>query len=400
MPLKPRRIVHLDLDAFFVSVERLLDPHLEGRPVIVGGSPASRGVVASASYEARRFGVRSAQPSAEAARLCPGAIFLPPRFKLYREISDRVMELLREFTPLVEAASVDEAYLDISGSERLFGPPQDETRLIKRRLREELGLPATVALAGSKLVAKIASAQAKPDGFLFVPVGREARFLAPLPVREIPGVGPVAGERLESAGLRTIGDLQRLGPVGLRQILGRSGEGLFERAMGQDMRPVLPDSDRKSLGHEETFERDLGGRAELGERLRRLTAQTAADLWRAGRQARRVELKLRYADFRTLTRHLTLSQPTSDERTLESAALGLLERAWTGRPLRLLGVRVSRLTPGRVYQLRLDDPGPPRAAALEALSQELRLRFGPAAPRRASHLLEENLDRRRPNAHS
>lgn len=377
-----RVIAHLDLDAFFVSVERLFDPGLEGRPVIVGGEPRARGVVASASYEARRQGVHSAQPTAVALRLCPQAILLPARHELYREVSGRVMDLLREFTPLVEAASVDEAYLDLTGSERLFGPPEAEARLIKARLRQELGLPSTLAVASNKLVAKIASAQVKPDGLVVIPTGGEAAFLEPLPLREIPGVGPKTGERLQALGLRMIGDLQRLGRPGLRQILGRAGEDLYERAVGRDRRPVEPEGERKSLGHEETFARDLVDERELRDVVVRLAEQTARHLWQEGLHGRTVELKLRYADFRTLTRQVTLPEPTSDERRLARAALSLWERTWNRRPVRLLGVRMSGLVAVRAYQLRLEDAGPPRQAVLEELTQRLRSRFGRGALRR------------------
>lgn len=379
-----RQIVHVDLDAFFVSVERLLAPELEGRPVIVGGSPGARGVVASASYEAREHGVRSAQPTAQALRLCPQATLLRPRFGLYREVSGRVMDLLGELTPLVEVASVDEAYLELSGTERLLGPPAAAARRLKQRLRAELGLPATVTLATSKLVAKVAAAQAKPDGFLVVPPGGEPAFLAPLPVGLIPGVGPRAQGRLAVLGLGRIADLQRAGPAALRQVLGREGEILHRMSMGLDPRPVEPQGRRLSLGHEATFPRDLHRREELEARLASLAASAAGDLWREGLQGRRVELKLRYADFRTASRSRTLPQPTSEEGAIAQAAVELFRRTWSGQPIRLLGVRVSQLVAGRAYQLGLGEEGRPRSAVLEELSQELRRRFGPAAPRRAS----------------
>ncbi len=334
-----RSIIHIDLDAFFVAVERLDDPRLAGVPVIVGGRAEVRGVVASASYEARKFGVHSAMPTAMALRLCPQAILISGHRGRYSEMSDKVMAILAEYTPLLEPISIDEAFLDVTGTEAHYGPAERLARALQDRIERELRLSASLGVASNKLIAKIASDFRKPHGITVVPPGEEAAFLAPMAIRKLWGVGEVMGRELARLGIETIGDLARWPQ---EELVGRfgvaSGEGLYRASHGIDDSPVTPEHEAKSLSREETFARDIRDGQVLRRELLRLSDEVAWRLRRHGLTARTVNLKLRYGDFSTLTRQVTLPDATDSGPVLYSHALALFEKAWDRRPLRLVGV--------------------------------------------------------------
>jgi len=379
-----RWILHLDLDAFFPSVEELLNPALKGKPIIVGGAPDSRGVVSSASYAARKYGVRSAMPTAQALRLCPHAILLHGHHRRYGEYSARVMQILREITPLVEPLSIDEAFLDVTGCERLWGQPLEIGMLVRRRIRDEVGLSASVGIAANKLVAKIACGQAKPDGLILVPPGDEAAFLAPLPVRELWGVGAVTAERLTAMGVETIGDLVAVGEDYLQRVLGDHGRGLYRAALGIDAASVVSGHRRQSISQERTFAQDVSDRCVLAKELLRMSEHVASSMRTANQVAQTVRIKLRDADFTTLTRQVRLDQPTDQGQQVHAAAAALFKRHWKGRPLRLLGVGVSGLLDGAGYQLDLFDDLDQRRARLDRTLDKIRDRFGYEVIQRAS----------------
>ncbi len=336
-----RTIIHLDLDAFYASVEQLDDPSLVGRPVIVGGT-ARRGVVAAASYEARRFGVRSAMPTARARRLCPDGVFLPPRFDRYGELSRRVFEIYRRYTPLVEPLSLDEAFLDVTESRALHGSGRDIATAVKREVRRETGLTVSAGVAEVKMAAKIASDLGKPDGLVVVPEGGVAAFLAPLPVSRLWGVGAVTEKALRRLGVATIGDLARLPQAVLVEKFGEAhGRHMHALARGEDPRPVVPDEAAKSIGAEDTFDEDLTGLEALWPRLLDQVERVARRLRAAGERGRTVTLKLKYSDFTLVTRRCTLPEPTDDARAIAEAIRLDLARADLSRPVRLTGVAVS-----------------------------------------------------------
>jgi len=342
----PRAIVHLDLDAFFAAVEVLENPGLEGQPVIVGGRPEARGVVSSASYPARAFGVRSAMPTFKAVELCPQAVVLPPRHRLYRDYSRRVMAILHEASPLVEQMSVDEAYLDISDQVTAWEDAIEVARQLQARVRDEVGLSASLGVAANKLVAKVASDRDKPGGLTVVRPGEEAAFLAPLPVRALWGIGPVTAQKLAAMGVSTVGELARVAEADLRARFGSQGAEMARQALGIDERTVVTEHERKSVSQERTFRRDLSDHQALKQQLWQLSQGVAEDLKRADLAAATIALKLRYADFTTLGRQMTLSVPTDDEVEIYRAALTLFERAWQpGQPVRLLGVAARQLSP-------------------------------------------------------
>jgi DNA polymerase-4 len=381
-----RSIIHLDLDAFFVAVERLDNPALTGVPVIVGGRPEVRGVVASASYEARRFGVHSAMPTARALRLCPDAVVVSGHRGRYSEMSDRVMALLGEYTPLIEPISIDEAFLDVTGTEAHYGPPGKLAAAIQVRVEEELKLSASLGVGTNKLIAKIASDFRKPHGITVVEPGTEAAFLAPMPIRKLWGVGQVMERRLAELGITTIGDLARLPCDELVRRFGlASGEGLYRASHGIDESVVTPEHEAKSLSREETFARDVRDEAILRRELLRLSDEVAWRLRRHHLRARTVTLKLRYADFSTLTRQTTLSDPTDSCPVIDAHAAVLLEQAWDRRPVRLIGVGGSNLVQGG-RQLSLFEEADGRQGQLEAALDHIRERYGESAIRRASLL--------------
>ncbi len=337
-----RIIFHLDMDAFFVSVELLRRPWLKGKPVVVGGEPTRRGVVASASYEARRHGIRSAMPLAQAKRLCPRCVFLPCHFDDYADVSTKLFGLLEHFTPDVEPISLEEAFLDMSGFRWLYGPPLATADRIHAEIRGNLSLPSSIGIASNKLVARIASAHAKPNGVLYVLPGNERDFLAPLPVRSIPGVGPRTAEQLGLMGVNTIGDLRAIGERLLWCTFGTSGSWLSRAASGEDDEPVTSRAGQKSVSREITFPEDLLDRERILAELSFLVEAACQALRRAGKQARIVSLKLRYADFSTVTRSFTLDEPTDLDREVFAVATRLFRKTWTRRlRIRLIGVSLS-----------------------------------------------------------
>jgi len=373
----PRAILHVDLDAFYASVEQRDRPELRGKPVIVGGHP-TRGVVVAASYEARPFGVRSAMPMAQAVRRAPQAIVVPPRFEAYVAASERVFAIFESVTPLVEPLSLDEAFLDVGGSVRLFGPPAEIARRIRGRIAAEVGLTASAGIAAVKFVAKIASDLAKPNGQLEVPADETVAFLAPLPVGRLWGVGPKTEAVLRALGLRTIGDIAATDPARLERRLGIAGRELWELSRGIDEREVVPDRQARSVGAEDTFEEDLSGMEALRPRIHSQALRVGRRLRRAGLRARAVQLKVKFGDFRLVTRRTTLEEPTDDGQTIYRAALGLLERLAPLQPVRLTGVAGQEVT-AEAGQLGLFAAGPRPADRLNAALDRLADRFGRAA---------------------
>jgi len=362
------------MDAFYASVEQRDNPALRGRPVIVGGH-AHRGVVLAASYEVRPSGVRSAMPMARAMRLAPDAAVVPPRHDVYAEVSARVFEILASVTPLVESLSLDEAFLDVTASQKLFGAPGEIARRLRARIHDEIGLPASAGIAGVKLVAKIASDMAKPDGQLEVAPDGGAAFLAPLPVSRLWGVGPKSARALATMGLEIIGDIARRDPGELERRLGPSGRALWEQANAIDPRPVIPDRDAKSIGAEETFDDDLAGAEALAPRVHAQALRVARRLRAAGLRARTVQLKLKRADFTLVTRRATLDEATDDGQVLYRTAAALLARE-PARPTRLTGVSAQNLIAVNAPQLGLFAPPSTAAQALNRALDAITDRFG------------------------
>lgn len=384
-----KTILHVDMDAFFVSVEELFDPALKGKPVVVGGElvwrngrwVAPRGVVVAASYAARRFGIHSAMPLSRALQLCPHAVFLPGRHERYSEASGKIQGIFRAFSPRVEMVSIDEAYLDLSGTERLWGAPLDAAARLHDRVRRETGLACSIGVATSRLVAKVASEQAKPNGLLAIVPGQEARFLAPLPLRKIPGVGKVMEARLRQLGLETVADVAGAGGKQLEEVFGRHGAALFRKSAGEDAGgwfegEVGEEEDPKSISHETTFPQDTADAERLRATLSELAQMVAHRLREHHFFARTVTLKLRYADFRTLTRARTLAEPTDLDGELLAAVSELFAETWNRRPVRLLGVQASGLE-RRQGQMNLLEAGRRKKwqQALEA-ADRVRGRYG------------------------
>jgi DNA polymerase IV len=381
-----RAVLHVDMDAFYASVEQRDDPSLVGKPLIVGGI-AGRGVVAAASYEVRKYGVHSAMPMSIALRLCPHAVCVRPRMGRYKEVSDQVFSVFNEITPIVQGLSLDEAFLDVTASQALFGDAVAIARRIKNRIKEITGLTASVGVASNKLVAKIASDLDKPDGLTIVPEARIQAILDPLSVRRLPGLGRKSGEKVEAAGIHTFAEL-RVAPDGaLRPLFGRYTQRIRERAAGIDDRPVLPDRDEKSLSAEETFAQDIGDPRVLQAELTRL-AELACERLR-GKQlmAGCIGVKIRREDFVTFTRQRAVAPPTHDGRTVANVARDLLAR-WLknapGAKLRLLGVVLTDLSPAS--QLGLFEDSPPHTSRLDAALDEARARFGSGALRRGNSI--------------
>jgi len=398
----PRAIIHLDLDAFYASVEQLRRPELRGKPVVVGGIEGergrvvtARGVVSAASYEARRFGVHSAMPLATALRLCPQAIVVPVDFHAYRDKSAQIFALARAVTPLVEPMSLDEAYLDVTGSRLRFGEPE----AIAARLRDEIlattGLHASFGVATSKVVAKVASDLRKPQGFVVVRPGEEAAFLAPLPLRRLPGLGPAAERALNGLGVTTLGQIVAMPRDVLQRRLGEhAGSSLWERAQGIDGGDVTVPGRPKSVSREETFFRDVRDRGALAERMRLLAADVGRRL-RAGEwRGRTVTIKLRYSDFTTLTRQHSLAVATDADRQIATTGMELLDTCWSGDPVRLLGVGVSSLEDAAQLDLfgqSKAEEDPERDSRVDHVLDQLRSRFGDTAVRRGTsrHALKD-----------
>jgi DNA polymerase-4 len=357
-PAAIRRIIHLDMDAFYASVEQRDDPSLRGKPVAVGGSPQGRGVVAACSYEARRFGVRSAMPMARAVRLCPELMIVRPDFARYRAASQRVMAILRECTPLVEPLSLDEAYLDVT--ENLWGEPLATAvaRKLKSSILEQTQLTASAGVAPNKFLAKIASGWQKPDGLTVIPPGRVERFLQQLPVEALWGVGPVTAKKLRAIGIQKLVDVREIEEQLLRRTVGSLAEWLRRLSHGDDPREVRPDRPWKSISAETTYPEDLEQLAEMRAEVDRLARRVAASLEKKNLLARTVTLKLRYADFTTVTRSHTAAAPTRAPAEFAARALALLERTEAARrPVRLLGVGAHELLGAETphpEQLRLE----------------------------------------------
>ncbi|MFQ5817444.1 MAG: DNA polymerase IV [Terriglobia bacterium] len=390
-----KQIAHVDMDAFFVSVEELYEPSLKGKAVVVGGASGDeRGVVAAANYEARKFGVHSAMPLRTAKRLCPHAIFLPGNFDRYEEWSEKIRALLERYTPVVQMVSIDEAYLDLTGTERLHGSAWATAAKIQRTIWEETrpagggaGLPCSIGVAQSYIVAKVASDLAKPRGLLWVPPGAEAAFLAPLPVHRIPGIGKVTEKALAALDVTTVGELSRLKRDRLVEVFGRWGEALYRKARGEDAELWFVEEEQKSISHERTFARDTAETNELEATLSYLAQLVGKRLRDAGLYARTITLKLRYADFKTLSRALTLEEPTELDRAIYETARGLFLRHWkTERPVRLLGIALSNLTPGAEQLSLLDADERARLEKLARAADRLRDRFGFDAVQTATSL--------------
>jgi DNA polymerase-4 len=382
-----RLIFHLDMDAFFVSVEELLDPSLKGKPVIVGGAKDQRGVVAAASYAARKFGVHSAMPLRTAAKLCPDGIYLDGHPQLYREYSGKVHQILCRFSPKVEMASVDEAYLDMSGTTRLLGPPLKAAHDLHRAIGTELNLNCSIGIGAARVVAKIASDLAKPNGIFFVHPGHEVRMFSGLPVRKMPGIGKVTEARLHELGIRTFADLNAR--EDLERFFGAYGAAMAGKARGEDaggwFDEEIGESAPKSISHEHTFNEDTASLQVLETTLARLTEMVARRLREQKFEARTVQLKLRYSDFHTITRAHSLAQPTSSDHALLSQIRGLFHANWNGRRVRLLGVHVSGFE-AQAGSLAFDFEGSERWRQALSTADRLRDKYGEAAVHMGSAL--------------
>lgn len=381
-----RTVIHVDMDAFFASVEIRDRPELARAPVIVGGAPERRGVVAAASYAARRYGIHSAMPTATALRLCPAAVLLPPRHGYYAEVSQHIRAIFARYTPQIEPLSLDEAFLDVTASERLFGPAGGIGRRIKHEIRDELQLVASVGVAPNKFLAKIASDVDKPDGFVAVAPEQVHDFLDPLPVGRLWGVGKVGIKVFERLGIVTIGQLRGYSRRLLQQHFGNFAEHLWQLAHGIDERPVISEQEAKSISHETTFARDIAEREVLHAWLLDLTEQVGFRLRRHGLKGRTVQLKLRFADFVTISRAQTLPQATDITSELWRAALGLFEQRLPHPlpPVRLIGIGVSGFDGVADGQLDLfGEPERRRGSRIDSVMDQLTERFGPQALFRA-----------------
>ena len=379
----PRTIIHVDMDAFYASVEQRDRPETRGRPVIVGANPRGRGVVSAASYEARRFGVHSAMPIGRAFRLCPEGVFLPVDMDKYAAVSREIMAVLADFTPLVEPLSIDEAFLDVTASRALHGDGAAIAREIKKRIRASVSLTASVGVAPNKFLAKVASELEKPDGLVVVEPGSEALFLSPLPVSRLWGVGKVTGAELETMGIRTIGQLALTPAAHLEARFGKHGPDLLALARGLDDRAVEPHSPPKSMGAEETFEHDTRDLDLLRATLRGQSERVARELRADGYEGRTVTLKLRFADFSTITRSHT-GDPTQDGLSLFRSVDAVFSRVRLSQAVRLIGVSVSGLGPAGAGQLSLLESDSARRERLARAVDRLVTRFGDSAIRPAS----------------
>ncbi len=382
-----RRILHVDMDAFYASVEQRDNPDLRGKPLVVGGG-SNRGVVAAASYESREFGIRSAMPMREARRRCPDLLQVPPRMSHYKAVSTQVFDVFREFTPILEGLSLDEAFLDVTASVSLFGEATSMAKAIKARILERTSLTASVGVAPNKLVAKIASDLDKPDGLVVVPPEKVGEILDPLPAAVIPGIGRVTLQKLQNAGIETIRDL-RCAPDGpLRQVFGRYAHRMRDRASGIDDRPVASSRVDKSISAEQTFGDDLVDTAALDAKLLALTERVAARIRAKELAAGKVTIKIRQADFTTFTRQCTLTPPSNGTDQIYAAARRLLhdwQREHPDTPLRLIGVGGGKFAPALQQDL-FGSPEPAPANALDQAVDDVRERFGDAALGRARSL--------------
>jgi DNA polymerase-4 len=374
-----RAILHVDMDAFYASVEVRDDPSLVGKPVIVGGTPEGRGVVAAASYEARRYGIHSAMSAYRALKLCPDAAVIRPRMERYVEIAKQIRVIFNDYTPLVEPISIDEAFLDVTGSRGLFGSATEIAKIIKRRIRDEIGLTASVGVSTNKFLAKLASDLEKPDGLVVIRPGEASARLAGLPAEKLWGVGKVTQKHLAAEGIRTIGDLLRCPLSRLEEIVGSHAGRLRELARGHDERPVLVSDESKSIGAETTFPEDIEDACELRERLDVLCERVAKRLRKEGYRAHTVHLKARYADFTTVTRAVTLPVATAATQAVKESARELLASRLDrrGRALRLIGVSVSHLVrPAHEQPELFPDTKEESREKMDHLLDDLQERFG------------------------
>jgi DNA polymerase-4 len=373
------------MDAFFVSVEELFDPSLKGKPVVVGGRPNERGVVSAASYAARKFGVHSALPLRTAYKLCPQAIFVDGHPERYRDYSHKVHDVLQSFSPLVEMASIDEAYLDMTGTERLYGPPLRAAHLLHQRIKAETGLNCSIGIAASRLVAKISSDQAKPNGVLWVIPGEEPAFLAPLDVRKVPGVGKVTEKQLNALGIRKVGDLARLDEAFLEQRFGKWGLALAGKSRGLDAggwfdTEIGADEGPKSISHEHTFSEDTTDLAQIESTLARLCEMVGRRLREHRLHARTIQLKLRYSDFSTFTRAHSIARATDLDTELFEEIRELFRRNWkAGAAVRLLGVHVSSWSEGDEQLNLIGEEKHQKWSQALAAADRLRDKFGDSA---------------------
>ncbi len=389
-------ILHVDMDAFYASVEERENPSLIGKPVIVGGSPESRGVVSAANYAARKYGVHSALPSVTAHRLCPQGVFLPCRMDFYAHVSRQIREIFQRYTPLVEPLSLDEAFLDVTGSQSLFGPSAEIGRRIKEDIRRELRLVASVGVAPNKFLAKVASDLQKPDGFVIVQPDRVQEFLDPLPVERLWGVGKVAAATLHRLGVRTIAQLRGLPMNILAEHFGKSGQHLWQLAQGIDDRGVVPDREAKSISHETTFAADISDALVLRAWLLELTEQVARRLRRHELRGRTVQVKVRFSDFRTITRAHTLTEPTNITREIWEAAADALTAALgkAFQPVRLVGVGVSGLdTAGQRQRTLFDEGARTKQTALDEVADRIQAKHGNGALKRGTAVPLEQRDK-------
>jgi len=377
----PRTILHLDLDAFFCAVEETQNPSLRGKPFAVGGKPDERGAVASCSYAARRFGVRSAMPMSRAVRLCRNLIIVPGRHRLYGEVSEKVMARLHNLTPLVEQISIDEAFLDISDIAR---PPERVARDLQAAIRDELQLPSSIGIASNKLVAKIATEVGKksakgdgpPFGLTIVPHGDDAKFLAPLPADMLWGVGPKTSARLADLGIHTIGDIARWPEAEMARLFGENGRELWNHAHGIDNRPIVTEYETKSISQETTFSVDIRDEKTLEKTLREQSKEVARQLRRSDLAGKTIKLKIRWPDFTTITRQVSLPTPTDNEDEITKAALKLLHAVRKpNQYVRLLGVGVSGIG-APIRQLGLWDAGSEKSRKLQEVVDQLQEKYG------------------------
>ena len=376
----PRSILHLDMDAFFASVEQRDHPELRGQPLLIGHD-GPRGVVATASYEARPFGCHSAQPMSVARRLCPQAIILPVRGERYREVSETMFAILDEFSPLIEPLSIDEAFLDLTGTERALGQPQDVARKLKARIRSELELTASVGVAPNKFLAKLGSDMEKPDGLVVIGPDDAGRILPPLPVTKLWGIGKATAARLEPLGVKTIGDLLEKSPDWMAKHFGSEAQRYYDLARGIDERPVISDQEAKSIGHEQTFEADVADSDEIRRVLLDQVEQVARRLRKHGLHARGVTVKIRFGKFQTISRSLTLDSPTDSTTDLWQAARGLFDK-WPFQPVRLIGMTAERLGDGAGQLGLFLDPQKERQKKLDVVADRINDKFGSRAIRR------------------
>lgn len=382
-------ILHIDMDAFYASIEERDNPSLVGKPVIVGGTAEGRGVVAAANYEARKFGIHSAMASARAQRLCPHAVVIRPRMDYYAEVSRKIREIFEQFTPLIEPLSLDEAFLDATRCEPLFGPSDEIGRRIKKQIQADLQLIASVGVAPNKFVAKIASDLQKPDGFVVVEPARVQAFLDPLPVGRIWGIGKVTDQALDRLGIRTIGELRKQSLQSLNEMFGASGGHFWQLAHGIDDRLVVPDREAKSISHETTFAEDIHDVDVLRAWLVDLVEQVARRLRYQGLRGRTVDLKVRFADFTTISRSLSLNDPANSTQELLEAGLELINSRLPANhlPVRLLGFGVNQLdNSGTTQQHLFDQSERQRSRDLDTVTDRIAAKFGKRAIRRGAGL--------------